>query len=628
MAELPKLTPNPEWWEAPKDALSEVTRKLWITQDIIERINKLTLEYKNQCIISLEDILTELNNWKIWEADKNQKIRDTLASEYNIIINGNLPNKWSIQTSFTSINSEIDNTNTESNLGFKRLQERLENVKKLDEWLNTPVVSDELAKAKTKPLPPEAKAAIAKASNIPLEKLDASIQQWGNPQLSNFIDTYYLSQQDTINAIEAKLPEEKKNTLVFQELRASAREFWIPYTERADNVKALISNKSDATQAKVVETVWALTKGAPETLITRTGDKLTFNNPKDKESTYEIDIGQNPPRLRKIVGNLSITRELPDTNHQAIQWELLKKKDTLRTSIEQSSEKFKTLEAMSKDQGSETEKYLAELYSTDESIKTSREEIKKRIQEAKTPEASLAAFQDLLQSNTAIQIKSKDPNFLTVERASMPAAQLIGRMLGDEAVQIDNLVQKLESYIKTTKKIENTPKSNLMNLEDWEKSADKSLGVLKNTWYSFLWQDLTERLIDAINLKKWWKNTNNEIDLNQNPKLEEFQEDELVLWLARLTRVNNTMPTWNDVNPNDRFIAERQLTSWESGKNALIAVMKIYQSNEATRWFWSTSESLGNWLYQDTANQEKWKTDKQPNSALNTHIDNPPTIFS
>jgi hypothetical protein len=611
MSELPKPIPALEWWEAPKGDLSEIVKSLRLWDYVLREINKLSQEEKEELEISLAKILKEHINWEIWETDKNQKISSTFAWKYNINIS-----QWVVTSGEETMNLKNEKISVNDAM-FIRLDNNLRFVKALDDR----IVSDELAKAKATPLPQDAKLAIAKAANIPVEKLDESIQKWDNPQLGNLIDTYYLSQEDTIKAISTKLPKDKesemKATQAFWELRASAREFWIPYSERADNVKALISNKSDATQAKVVETVWTLTKWAPDTMITRTGDKLTFNNPNDKNSQYEIDIGQNPPKLKKTIGGLSISRDIPDTQTQTKQTELINTQNKARTSLVESTKNYTSLESMSRENGTDMEKYLWELYGTNNTLKSARDIAKKKYSEAKTPEESLKALQELKASNADVGIASKKPEFLTLERSTKPEVMKLEELLKNEDSQIDSIIQQIENYIKIDKQVKSSPRSNQMNLKDWEWDVDKSLWLLNNVWYAILGQELTEKLIDAINLKKWWKNTNNEIDLNKNPKLESFQEDEIVTWLARLTRVNNTMPSWNSVEPTDRIIAERQLTSWNSGKNALISVKNIYETNERTRGYWNTSESLGNWLYKDARNQEEPQENQKPNSAIN-----------
>ncbi|MBC7498309.1 hypothetical protein H7170_01575 [Candidatus Gracilibacteria bacterium] len=306
--------PVKEQPEAPKDALSGLIKKLGISDDVSKSINNLSQDKKEELELELKNILKEVEEQKLGSIDKDQKIKNTLALEYDIVISENKINNSggenkgkvnSILESEGKVNSILE-TNADK---FEKLQANLESVKKIDPM----IVGEELTIAKAKnPLPEDVKIKIAKASNTEPSKIDAAIQKNDNPQIKNLIDTYYLSQQSTIDAIMVKLP---KGTIKneFQELRASAREFGLPYTERADNIKALISNQSNATQGKVIETISSLTKGSPDTLITRTGDRLTFSDPTNERYQYEIDMDKQPLKLAKTRNGLSISREIAPT---------------------------------------------------------------------------------------------------------------------------------------------------------------------------------------------------------------------------------------------------------------------------------------------------------------------------
>ena len=108
---------------------------------------------------------------------------------------------------------------------FEKLQKNLESVKNLDQS----IVSEELAKAKSaNPIPENVKLTIAKSSNIAPDKIDEAIKKNDNPQITNLVDTYYLTTNPKIQlSIEQRLSPEKKRdaNIAFQELRASARDF-------------------------------------------------------------------------------------------------------------------------------------------------------------------------------------------------------------------------------------------------------------------------------------------------------------------------------------------------------------------------------------------------------------------
>lgn len=88
---------------------------------------------------------------------------------------------------------------------MKELERHLTTVKELD----TTIVAEELSKAKKQEaLPPDVRENISKASGIPTEGLDATIQSGTNPLINNLVDTYYLTFAE--NKITARLPEGKK----------------------------------------------------------------------------------------------------------------------------------------------------------------------------------------------------------------------------------------------------------------------------------------------------------------------------------------------------------------------------------------------------------------------------------
>lgn len=275
--------------EAPKDALSEVMEKLEISPEDAEKIKQqVQWEKKERCQLSLEDILTEVEEQKLWPTDRDKKIQDTLDEVYSIKIE----------------NKKASNSIKEKEKRYEILWEKLDAVKNLDQV----IVSEELARAKAeKPLlPQETKLAIAKASNIDPSQVDEAIKKGDNPQIQNLVDTYYLTNPIVQSAIESRLPEERKweANIAFQELRGSAREFGIlsPFTEK--DLPSRLSDKSDKTQQEVISTFNSINQGNPNTLITRTGDKLNWESPDGKK--YEIDMAVRPPRLTKSRNGLSI----------------------------------------------------------------------------------------------------------------------------------------------------------------------------------------------------------------------------------------------------------------------------------------------------------------------------------
>jgi hypothetical protein len=69
----------------------------------------------------------------------------------------------------------------------------------------------------------------------------------------------------------------------------------------------------------VVDTVGNINRESPDNRVTRTGDRLTFSDPKNDKYSYEIDLSKQPPRLAKTRNGLSISRDvsvLSEAEHQ------------------------------------------------------------------------------------------------------------------------------------------------------------------------------------------------------------------------------------------------------------------------------------------------------------------------
>ena len=300
--------------EAPKDALSVLIQELGISPEVEKMIRALEWNNKELCIISLEDIAKEAKEKNIGNADRDKKIQETLAGEYGISIK-------EVWRNNNSTNVENENKNKENKL----LRERLEQVKSLD----TTVVSEELTKAKASaPLPEDIKANIARNAGIAPESLDAVIASGSNPQVTNLVDTFYLTDSRTETAIKTRLPEWKLSDAerAFSDLRASAREWWVLAPFRSRDIEQYIADKPDKTQRMVLDASKAITGGRWDIPVERRGETLIFKSLDGKEVTHTIDMERRPPRVMKIRGILSVTQDIPDTAEQErqakIKWDL------------------------------------------------------------------------------------------------------------------------------------------------------------------------------------------------------------------------------------------------------------------------------------------------------------------
>lgn len=499
MSEKDNLNPA-ELWEAPNSALSELIKKLWISDNIAKEISNLSQEKKEELEFSLKSILKEVEDQKLWQTDRDQKIKNTLASEYGILISDNENNKKNItednewSNKIKRISEDVD----KSTERFEKLQKNLESVKKLD----PAVVWEELAIAKANnPLPNEVKLTIAKSSNSTPEQVDEAIKSGNNPQISNLIDTYYLSQASTIDAISKKLPKGKITT-EFQELRASAREFWLPYTERADNVKALISNQSDATQWKVIETVNSLTKWAPDTIITRDGDRLSWE---DKNwSKYEIDMAVHPPKLAKSQNGLSISRDIESLSPEQKEKQILENKKTKITETVVKDAKNIQLNSIENIPDSIQNKTIIESY----------QQAQDQYQKAKNPIEKLEAIKILKEQNHLLEWERRKS--MTTENMSDTKYSKLEEWLFRETDSLGKLEASLVQYVEIDKKLVpyERVKSN-GSIEEFDNIANTNLSYLVANNFDKLWPSANEalnRIIDEINRTR---TSNNQIQLTE-----------------------------------------------------------------------------------------------------------------
>lgn len=245
---------------------------------------------KEDCLGSIQDILDELKTGKLSPSDAKDKTRSTLLGEYGI------------KVEMTAIKA-----------GLEKLQEDLEAVKSLD----ATVVGEELKKAKqAKPdLPPELAKTISKQTGKEIQTVSDIETKGGekSADIQNIVDSYYLAnfgvEENVTKLLEGKKSKEEVQR-AFSELRNSARKLDIPVDVRSTEIQKLIPDLSDRKQSQITDTVSSLTRGAPETTVTRTGEKLSFVDPKNARYNYEIDLSKEPPKLAKTLNGLSISRNI------------------------------------------------------------------------------------------------------------------------------------------------------------------------------------------------------------------------------------------------------------------------------------------------------------------------------
>ncbi|MBP9812292.1 hypothetical protein KBC86_02840, partial [Candidatus Gracilibacteria bacterium] len=293
--------------EASKDALSSIIKELGLSPEIGEMIKKLEDEDRLMCIRSLEKIIKETKEKNIGNADRDKKIKETLGSEYGIIITGAIGTANSI--TIDSGEALVGEIEKKVDIKYKNLLESLNNVKSLD----TIVVESGLKSAKaTHPLPEDIKSNISKATGIAPEALDATISNGTNPQVNNLVDTYYLTYAE--KTILNGLPKERRGDAErkFSDLRASAREYGVLAPFRADELESRITDKPTRSQELIMSGAKSITGGRGDLPIVREGEKLYFKSADGKEVTHRMDISKIPPIITKIRGSLELSYPVPN----------------------------------------------------------------------------------------------------------------------------------------------------------------------------------------------------------------------------------------------------------------------------------------------------------------------------
>lgn len=552
MSENLKSIPIAEWQEAPKDALSEVIKKLEISPETEKAIRWLKWEKLDRCMLSLEDIFTEVEEQKLWKTDKERKIQDTLENEYGITISS----KNKVES------KDVD----ETAWALKELQKNLESVKKLDPT----IVSEELSIAKSaNPLPNEVKLTIAKSSNSTPEQVDEAIKSGSNPQINNLIDTYYLTNPNVQSAIEKRLPETKLGdaNIAFQELRATVRDNF-PGILSPFNPKDLpdrITDQSNATQWKIIETVNSLTKWAPDTMITRTGDKLSFQDPKDDRYTYDIDMDKKPLVLTKKLWWLSISRELGearDPNREKND----KTRSEVTTLVRGLNEKKKeVLSSTMKDGSQVVSEWFSWVVSNTLSQLTLRDP------------AGADFSRKMLESgaNVINMEKGRLEKLVTEKKAKDPLDSDIGAI--QWAIrEIDALIESMQRVRDKCIIQAEDPKNNHAL---WEKNTNDTLRTL--VWLGF--DELGQENLDA--LMRWISTRDNQHWIWQTGQLDMTDSFTMDKQLLDMRDIVTTL----------------RKNSWKNERETMQDIWNSITKNEWFRNMWNNRSALSKWI-QDQGN--------------------------
>lgn len=627
------------WTQTPQELLAQETMdKLWITPEVLEQIKKLDSPEKEECFHVLRKIEKQIQENTLSPSDAKDKTKNTLTEYWIVISSISITTSKAIEDAFRGNTLGWFET---KNKDFENLQKNLEAVKSLDDK----VVDEELKKAQqAKPdLPADLAKTISKQTGKEVKTIADIEINWGEKKtdIKNIVDSYYLANFGIEENVTKRLEWKKSKDEVqnaFSELRNSARKLEIPVDAQSKDIQKLLPDISDKKQTQVVDAVSSLTRSAPETIVTRTGEKLSFVDPKNTRYNYEIDLSQEPPKLAKALNGLSISRNIESLSEEKkelgkLEWDV--QKLTAAINGQKASESINTiawvdtslLDEQTKDGKSPEEKQSLEQYVS----------IKKSL-------AQVLVTWSLIERLKVIQ-KMKEANhsldgtrrkMINPENMTNPKQEFLEQSLWKEQealTYLETLYQPLVDKSGRIKTLKEQTKNEWSN-EDFEKNAEYNLNILTTLGYDKLGQKNMERIISFLNSPENPKKSEiGEINLNQ--KLDTPKNQALTLAIANLVRAGRkenpknweeqtsqqkkneeSQSGWDGVDKTDYIIAYRQTQS--SGfKEALASVGR----NMTQEWWelkmrWQLNSALfwGEWI------SNEWI------SSLNTQWTPPPTL--
>ncbi len=325
----------------------------------------------------------------------------------------------------------------------------------------------------------------------------------------------------------------------------------------------LLTDQPKSDREAITSTVNSLTKWAPDTMITRTGDRLTFQDPKNERYSYDIDMAKRPPQLSKSLGRLSISRDIvplsredqekSDKKNQA-EKQLKSSQDTLshsKNDFWQIRRDEYVLQGENKADGTAPinlySQYLGENRWNHTQYETLEQAYAQWDIAEKDKVSTLEQMWNLSESMRKDNAKKiLDGTLIPTDR------EKITRMLEERKTRLDALKRSEESLARVDKKaLEYTPVG--WGTEQWEKDASESLSFLSELGLNNLGQQWFEEVMAAWN-EKYQELNILHIDLSKNPKIDDTQKKTFREAIDKFT--------WGSSNRDAAFVVlAKQLTN-------------------------------------------------------------------
>lgn len=350
----------------------------------------------------------------------------------------------------------------------------------------------------------------------------------------------------------------------------------------AKNVNKLLSDVPRDTRWQVVDTVTWLTKSNPDTVVTRTGDTIRFNDPKNEKYSYEIDLSREPPKLAKALNGLSISRNIEPLSEKKkelgkLEWDI--QKLTEAVSGQKANEKINTIQSVDTSFLDEQTKdgKNPEMKKSLEQYTNSKKYLAQALTDGK-PAERINAIQKMKETNSSLEdIRRKTIN---TENMDNPKQGELEQSLWKEQEALTYLGTLYQQLVDKSGQIQllKEQTKNEGNNEDFEKNALYNLNFLSYIWYDALGQEGLERIIRGLNSS--YNPHKDEIGtINLNEKLDTPKTQALTLAIANLVRngrqqqsrwgidtnqqkQEQSQKSWDTVDKSDPVIAARQTQSF------------------------------------------------------------------
>lgn len=559
----------------------------WLSEDLKgyeKQISKLSDEQQKR-LLELWQI--EIKNW-------NENIGTFSSIVKNL-------RKEKIETKDTALNTKDSVTNIQEKENKQRYDDAIRaansaniSTKNISKWLNGKYdgeIQEETRQDIGKPETQKYLATLGIDASKPENLATGEVQ---NILLARASTQVMLRNQE-------KILKESPDSLKDMDNLSSLRfTLWITDVQYARNSRTLLTDVPSANKESIVDTISTINKSSPDNLVSRTGDRISFADPKNEKYTYEIDLSKQPPQLSKSLGGLSISREIPLLTPE--QKEAKEKQDTVKKNLQNSESNYNQWIID-----------LNQLEREESSIKWIKQEKWSNGEDVQIPidiysgvfltenEQKEAEYTKIKKELLAEDIKPEDRDKkldaiikVTEDMKWSNLEKLLNTGETENHSSINKIlewrIEKLKQLQKTNNEVivakvemnKNPPASEDTN-DGFEKNAQSTLSYLTHIGYDELWQDVLDKVIASVNAKNQWKIA--EIDLSKNPKLDTPQEKELLRVLAQLSRKTDIMHSWKWTDSTDEIIAVRQMSSpnWRISLQDLGKTASFQQIKSASR---------------------------------------------